>query len=812
MANGQLDLVLQHIRKVAGCQEWSDGDLLERFVALHEEAVFEVLLKRHGPLVLGVCQRVLQQEQDAEDAFQATFLVLARRAGSIRKRASLGSWLYGVAYRLSLKVKANAARRRARERRVAAMSQPELFVDDLAWRELRPVLDQELQRLPDKYRTPLVLCYLEGKTHTEAAQALGWPVGSLAKRLNRAKELLRVGLLKRGVTLSSGLLAVLLAEKTRAALPTALIESSRKAAVLVALGQAVTGVVSTEVATLAEGAVRTMLLTKLKIGFVVLMGVALLAVATGLADPRKPLEETWTDLQDEQPAIGARAERPADLKHIPVNALGFIRIAVRDLWASPAMQKIRQQSAGNGVAAVLQDMEKHLGIKIDDLEAISVMLLPGETPQGPPSSPAVLFTTIKPYARERVYIALTPGTQEQSFGGITFYAGQHPESTALTYLSERTFLMTTKSTLQRYAGVLKTSNGGQPLAASLKLAEQNHAIVGGFHVPPYLAQLMKREPLPPPAAFLSPLFDLENGSLTVDFNGQAQARIQLHFASDEAAEKAADALQTGVGVLKQLVAAVPNEARQDPLAAALLQEATSDLRTVRVTQQKSGVQVAAQGDTATLLSSVLPGIQKTRLAAARTVDSNNLKQMVIALHNYHATYNHLPPATIADKDGKPLLSWRVAILPYIEQEALYRQFHLDEPWDSEHNSKLLEKMPQIYAIPNHPAKEPSATYYQVFTGKGTPFDNPIGNAFTDITDGLSNTLMIVEAARAVPWTKPEDLTYAADKALPKLGGVYAEGFMAAFCDGSVQFISKNTSEQKVRALITRNGGEIVEHP
>src|ERR1051326_6978547 len=159
MANGQLDLVVQHIRRIVGCEHWSDSDLLERFTTRHEEPVFEALLQRHGPLVLGVCQRVLNHEQDAEDAFQATFLVLARRAGSIRKRTSLGSWLYGVAYRLSLKLKASGARRHAHERRVAAMSRQESPVDEAAWQELRPVIDQELYGLPEKYRAPLVLCY-----------------------------------------------------------------------------------------------------------------------------------------------------------------------------------------------------------------------------------------------------------------------------------------------------------------------------------------------------------------------------------------------------------------------------------------------------------------------------------------------------------------------------------------------------------------------------------------------------------------------------------------------------------------------------
>src|SRR5947208_12182675 len=150
MANGQLDLVLRHIRKMVdgpeAAQDWTDQELLRRFATHHEEAVFEALMQRHGPMVLGVSQRVLSHQQDAEDVFQATFLVLARKAKSIRRQASLGSWLYGVAYRLALKLKASAARRRARERRVADMRATTVEgarnqESGVSWSDLRPVLD-----------------------------------------------------------------------------------------------------------------------------------------------------------------------------------------------------------------------------------------------------------------------------------------------------------------------------------------------------------------------------------------------------------------------------------------------------------------------------------------------------------------------------------------------------------------------------------------------------------------------------------------------------------------------------------------------
>jgi RNA polymerase sigma factor (sigma-70 family) len=170
MAAGQIGTVLRYLRGLVppASNEVTDGPLLERFAARRDEAAFAALVQRHGPLVLGVCRGVLGNDADAEDAFQATFLVLARKAGSIARRSSVGSWLYGVAYRVALKAKVSAARRRAHERRAGAMSKPgrdetaSRHLTESACRELQPVLHEELHRLPEKYRAPLLLCCLDG--------------------------------------------------------------------------------------------------------------------------------------------------------------------------------------------------------------------------------------------------------------------------------------------------------------------------------------------------------------------------------------------------------------------------------------------------------------------------------------------------------------------------------------------------------------------------------------------------------------------------------------------------------------------------
>jgi uncharacterized protein (TIGR03067 family) len=192
-----------------------------------------------------------------------------------------------------------------------------------------------------------------------------------------------------------------------------------------------------------------------------------------------------------------------------------------------------------------------------------------------------------------------------------------------------------------------------------------------------------------------------------------------------------------------------------------------------------------------------------RAALPSNVYLNNLKQMALAMHNLASTTpdGRLPAAAIKSKDGKPLLSWRVAILPYIEQANLYREFHLDEPWDSEHNKKLLDVIPKLYLVSG------TKTPWRVFTGEHTAFEGK-GVGLGDFGRSISNTLLIVEAAESVPWTKPEELEYTAGKPLPKLGGNFTPGrFYACMADGSAGSYATELPEKSLRSLIVRNGAE-----
>jgi RNA polymerase sigma factor (sigma-70 family) len=273
--------VLQHLRRAAVLNDGAgltDGQLLGCFVEHRDEAAFAALVRRHGPLVWGVCRRVLRGHEDAEDAFQATFLVLARKAAGIRSRGLLANWLYGVAYNTARKARALAARRMSRERQVKEMPEPAAAEQDL-WDDLRPLLDQELSRLPDKYRAVVVLCDLGGKTRKEAARQLSVPEGTVAGRLARARTMLAKRLTRLGAVLSGGALAALLSQKAASAsVPASVVSATIRAAGLLAAGQAAaTGVISVKVAALTEGVLRAMLLTKLKTAVTVLLVLGIVA-------------------------------------------------------------------------------------------------------------------------------------------------------------------------------------------------------------------------------------------------------------------------------------------------------------------------------------------------------------------------------------------------------------------------------------------------------------------------------------------------------------------------------------------------------
>ena len=319
MRGGSSRDVLRHLRtlyRYGVVGSLSDEQLLDRFVARRDETgeeAFAELVQRHGPMVLGVCRRILGDAHEAEDAFQATFLVLARKASSVVRREKVANWLYGVAVRTAREAVGRAMRRRSREERV---STPILFEppDDGCPEELRAILDEELARLPARYRGPVVLCELEGLSRPEAAKRLGIPEGTLSSRLARAKAQLRDRLARRGMTIPVvALSAAMLREARAITLTGSLIEATVQAATSVAAGPSAAVAISVSVVSLTEGVLKAMLVAKLK-GIVLGIG-ALTAVVSGAVGAGATVfTPTGTDRQRStsrgyQSAAG-REERP----------------------------------------------------------------------------------------------------------------------------------------------------------------------------------------------------------------------------------------------------------------------------------------------------------------------------------------------------------------------------------------------------------------------------------------------------------------------------------------------------------------------
>jgi RNA polymerase sigma factor (sigma-70 family) len=311
MPSVQPDAVLQQVRKLVGAPgpDLTDGQLLELFAGRREEAAFEALVRRHGPLVLAACRRLLGDPNDADDAFQATFLALARRAPALDRRGSVAAWLYTVAYRAALRVRAS----RRPPPVPASVAGPPDPLDQLTGKELCAVLDEEVQRLPEKYRAPLLLCCLEGLSRDEAAQHLRWSLGTVKGRLERGREILRKRLVRRGLTLPAALTGAVLVQQAPAAVPAPLAAATVRAARLFAAGEgAAPGVAAAPVVTLAEGVLKTMSLTRITAAAAVLLGLCVLVAGGGVGIRQALAAKQVPARQADRPAPAEPPRPPAD--------------------------------------------------------------------------------------------------------------------------------------------------------------------------------------------------------------------------------------------------------------------------------------------------------------------------------------------------------------------------------------------------------------------------------------------------------------------------------------------------------------------
>ncbi len=518
-----------------------------------------------------------------------------------------------------------------------------------------------------------------------------------------------------------------------------------------------------------------------------------------------------------------KSELTADLALVPGNAGGFIHVQVAKIWKTDAMKEIRKIAERAGPKA-LKALDADFKPMPSTLERVTMVLLPLPE-KGARVEPKIItiLAFSEPFVADDVRKLYLPKAEPKKAGGKEYFADEM-QGVSLHFADDRTIAFGDAETLPAFlkiaghpTGPLRDAladNAGKPMIACVNLKE-----IAAF------ADLERD--LPPE---LKPLLKAERLTASVDLDKRVTLHAGVAFGSDDDA-KAADAAVRKAADLARAELDRPRKeferALFDPKLKVgrqfdALMEAvtafgglaalnTADELLGNLPLKRDGATLAAKVDlpeyatqyiAAALVSAgvALPAIQKVRNAAARMQSTNNLKQIAIAMYNYYDTHGSFPPAAICDKKGKKLLSWRVAILPFIEQDALYKQFKLDEPWDSEHNKPLSAMLVKTYMDPRLP-NSTGATHYKVFVGKETPFDWTQSKKFNDITDGTSNTVMVVAAGDAVPWAKPEDFEFDSTKPLPDLSKPFPQ-LLTAFCDGSVRSINPAMKDfEKVMKII-----------
>jgi hypothetical protein len=496
------------------------------------------------------------------------------------------------------------------------------------------------------------------------------------------------------------------------------------------------------------------------------------------------------------------AALPRDLAKVPTDAVFLISGRVADLWNSEVAKPVRAKLAKE-IEEGTRAFERSFGLPLEKVERLTMVMMDVRGP----AEPLLFLRTTEAYNRDKL-IAAGEEAKEEKYKGQTFYV--RGKNLAVYPLDDRSLVYSNADGLRGLIDHPAPKTEGN-LDAALRLAAGKHSLVQAVNVTAFNEAVGAQ--LPGEVEPFKPLLEARYATLTVDVGAETRADVKLVFANEKDAKAGLKPARDGLDLARAgLERGVDELGKEKEMASTveLLKQVQTSLKAAKIEQDGKTLQASAllKVDVAHVGVLLAQSVQKVRQAAARTQSSNNLKQIAIALHNYNDTYGHLPPQATYDKNGKPMLSWRVMILPFVEGQDLYKEFHLEEPWDSEHNKKLLAKMPKLYATPSdEKTLKDHTTPYQGFFGKGAFFEGKKTLSIPgDFPDGTSNTIMIVEAAKAVPWSKPDDIVYDAAKPLPKLSRPGAGGFLASMCDGSVRFLSDKITEKTMRNAITRNDG------
>lgn len=534
--------------------------------------------------------------------------------------------------------------------------------------------------------------------------------------------------------------------------------------------------------------------------------------------PAKPPAAPAAPAAAASDAEASAAQSKVDWSYIPPNvaAVGVVRPAA--LLSRNEMQPLA------GLIDEEMGLRKALGLGVNDLAEVQYVMPRFPTPQTTESGTLILVLRAKKPHDWKEFTAKVAGDHVPAdFLGRTYYKASDAHKNFSYFLSDdRTIVLSSEPQLQRVLALSSTSPAGPDWAADWpggEAAAMVNLAMFNATVGPTLEQG------PPTMAMINSLSPLWEQTERVFLSVKLSQRLELEaWAECGAAERATHVTKTleaaltlagnSLSQIADRLAAGPNPPNE---AGAML--ALSDLGVGLIKQAEvkvAGSQVRLQCQVAvdvadTAVALLTPAVMAARSAARRSQSMNNLKQLMLAMHNYLDAHKRFPAAVIIGPDGKTPHSWRVELLPYLNQEPLYKQYKMDEPWDSENNKRVLAQMPAVF---RHPAADPNskdASYFAV-TGETTIFPGEKTLGFADIRDGLSNTIALVEAQRPIPWTKPEDIPYSPNKPLPKLGGYQPKAFVAAFADGFVRSISQGIDETLLRALFTCQGGETVQLP
>ncbi len=525
------------------------------------------------------------------------------------------------------------------------------------------------------------------------------------------------------------------------------------------------------------------------------------------------------------------AQQPEDLKLVPGNAVLAVHMDLAKLWQSESMKDMRELLNKAGPKALIE-LEKRFVPDPTTVETVTGFVMFPKNPGSPPEF-AFLISLKKPVEEKALFLSAMPDGETIKKDGINMVV---KDDIGLILMNQGKLIAVGAPSLLPTLGK-NTAPAKGDFARFLK-GNAAGLINAAINFEPIPKEVFASAP-PPFNSLVNGMQYMEAGiavektirlSTTITYEKEEQAKAALKTVKEFAKMGLSELKEPRKEVEKRVfpkdqVGANPLTDLPEFLAAlaglAIINEAENLLKNPPITLAGTSLkadyttpQISSNAlipTTAIAIGMMLPAVQKVREASQRISSMNNLKQIALAMANYEATFGAFPAAAICDKKtGKPLLSWRVSILQYIEEDALYKQFKLDEPWDSEHNLKLAKNMPKVYFHPKANKPGDNKTHYRLFYGKGAAFELNKGFSMGAIAnmDGLSNTLMVVEAEEPVVWTNPNDLAFDPTKALPKMLSIDGK-FSAAYCDGSVRTFKMPIDPEILKLLIQKNDGKFI---